>query len=290
MKTVREQVLAEAKRLFADGSVEAVLALRARDNGLVPHLFQSADDLGRFTPGPKWPLAKTLWLVSRELPPDARLGLICRTCDSRAVREQARLGQYPRQSVICIVMPCDDAQAQACSCAQPRPDVQADAPLRALSPDLRGLLERPDRSALWREHFQRCLKCFGCRNACPVCICPECRLEDDDFVPAGVLPPTPLPWHLCRATHVADSCVNCGACQDACPSGIPLKALHASLAEHLHRTASYRAGCGKTSPLQTPSGAEGPCGAPEPEWKDSLGGGSRPSVKPGGAPGSEGAP
>ncbi len=264
----------EARRLLEKGEVTAVLGLAAGEEGVMPCLFTRPGELDRLTDGPKYPLAKIAWRTLRGMPPGSRLAVVCRTCDSRAMREQEKMGQFPGRTMISLVIPCDAPQAERCCCVCPTPETtgeEARSPLAALNPALRELLESPDRAALWKEHLQRCIKCYGCRNVCPVCICPDCRLEDTEFVPATILPPSPLPWHLCRATHVAEACVNCGACQDACPSGIPLLALHSAIAGHLHEMSGYRSGTGAESPLRLAVLGSGPSGAPPPEWKNCIG-------------------
>ncbi|KZX15529.1 coenzyme F420-reducing hydrogenase subunit beta [Methanobrevibacter cuticularis] len=72
------------------------------------------------------------------------------------------------------------------------------------------------------DEFSRCMKCFGCREACPICYCPDCILESGpDWITKGLIPAAPL-FHLGRAVHMADSCTNCGQCEDVCPSEIPV--------------------------------------------------------------------
>lgn len=259
----------DARLLLEKGEVTAVLGLLGGPEGPMPYLFTQSGELDLREDGPKYPLAKTAWRILRAMPQGASLAVVCRTCDGRAIREQERLGQYPERNIRCLLIPCDTAQAERCSCVMPTPEAmeeEAKNPRTALSPELYAFLEAPDRVTVWREAMQRCIKCYGCRNVCPVCVCPECRLEDPAFVPVTVLPPSPLPWHVCRATHVAEACVNCGACQDSCPSGIPLLALHIAIAGHLHENTGYMSGLGKPLPLSEAAKAGGPTGAPMPQW------------------------
>jgi ferredoxin len=260
---VADALLEQARALLADGKVAGILALRREGEEALPHVFATVEELKEWTPGPKWPLAKILWRMLREEPSGKPLGVICRTCDSRALEEHVKMRQFPEDRLVRILLPCDDKQAELCACAQPAPDVFSEK--RPLNPGLRAVAEATP-AGIWREELQRCIKCYGCRNACPVCICPECRLEDPDFVPVLALPPSPLVWHLCRALHVADKCVNCGACQDACPSEIPLLAIHHALSDRLRAHSAYRAGTGQPSPLYTAALAEGPAGMAAPEW------------------------
>ncbi len=85
------------------------------------------------------------------------------------------------------------------------------------------------------EIFGPCVLCHNCRTACPVCYCRECffdsptfELEAEKYLGVaekrGVMrmPADTLLFHLTRMTHMVASCVGCGACEEACPNGIPL--------------------------------------------------------------------
>jgi formate dehydrogenase subunit beta len=96
--------------------------------------------------------------------------------------------------------------------------------------------------------FGQCIKCFGCRDACPICYCKDCYLEADrGTVPGGEIPPDPV-FPMIRAVHVMDSCVNCGQCQDACPMEIPLSRLIFMLNKELARTFKYEPGTDVNAP------------------------------------------
>ena len=73
------------------------------------------------------------------------------------------------------------------------------------------------------DEFSRCMKCYGCREACPLCFCDDCCLESEgpEWIPGGYTPAAPF-FHLTRMVHMADSCTNCGQCSEACPCEIPL--------------------------------------------------------------------
>jgi formate dehydrogenase subunit beta len=47
---------------------------------------------------------------------------------------------------------------------------------------------------------------------------------------------------ILRTIHVADSCVNCGQCQDICPSELPLSRLTHMLNAEIGSVLGYRPG------------------------------------------------
>lgn len=99
-----------------------------------------------------------------------------------------------------------------------------------------------DRFAYWTRQFDQCIKCFGCRDACPICYCQECTLEvERGLIPGGQVPPD-IMFSMLRTIHVADSCVNCGQCQDICPSELPLSRLIHMLNAETSPLFGYRSG------------------------------------------------
>ena len=75
----------------------------------------------------------------------------------------------------------------------------------------------------YMDEFDKCIKCYGCREACPICFCEKCSIESetDKWVGKGELPPSPM-FHFVRMIHMVDSCTNCGQCEEVCPAEIPL--------------------------------------------------------------------
>jgi formate dehydrogenase subunit beta len=79
--------------------------------------------------------------------------------------------------------------------------------------------EGKERLQTMMEDSSRCTKCYACIENCPICYCVECSTKKPYLVPPGVLP-VPFMFHLIRYAHVADSCVNCGQCEETCPMEI----------------------------------------------------------------------
>jgi formate dehydrogenase subunit beta len=103
-------------------------------------------------------------------------------------------------------------------------------------------LSQSERLNYWITEFNKCIKCYGCRDACPICHCNECILEAKrGFVEKGEIPPD-IMFPLTRLSHVADSCVNCGQCQDVCPMELPLSLLCSFLNTELAKVFNYTPG------------------------------------------------
>jgi formate dehydrogenase subunit beta len=86
--------------------------------------------------------------------------------------------------------------------------------------DFDGLGEGRDRLQVIMKETSRCIKCYQCISQCPICYCVDCTTKNPVYVPPGELPVSFM-FHLIRFAHIADSCVNCGQCEDVCPMEIP---------------------------------------------------------------------
>ncbi len=93
-------------------------------------------------------------------------------------------------------------------------------------------MTREQRWAFWQNEFSRCIKCYACRQACPMCYCSKCIVEvnQPQWIPVAPHEVGNLEWHVVRAMHLAGRCLNCGFCAKACPVGIPLNLLTQKLA------------------------------------------------------------
>ncbi len=73
--------------------------------------------------------------------------------------------------------------------------------------------------------ISRCIRCYACRNACPLCYCPTCFVDESkpQWVGKSIDPADTMTFHILRAYHCAGRCTDCGACERACPVGIPVR-------------------------------------------------------------------
>jgi len=106
-----------------------------------------------------------------------------------------------------------------------------------------------EKFSYWFGQFSRCIKCYGCRDACPICYCKDCILEADrGTIPSGEIPPN-IMFPMIRTVHVMDSCVNCGQCQDACSMDLPLARLIFMLNRELADIFKHEPGMDVNAPI-----------------------------------------
>ncbi|MFC2018598.1 4Fe-4S dicluster domain-containing protein [Chloroflexota bacterium] len=94
------------------------------------------------------------------------------------------------------------------------------------------------------KEISKCIRCYGCRNACPLCYCQECFVDHTKprWVGKTIDPVDTQLFHLTRAFHLAGRCVGCGACERACPMGVDLGKLNRKLDMDVDELFSYKAG------------------------------------------------
>ena len=110
------------------------------------------------------------------------------------------------------------------------------AELNKLSPE--------ERFAYWQKELSKCIKCYACRQACPMCYCTRCTVEvnQPQWIPVQSNTHGNMDWHILRAMHLAGRCISCGECGRACPVGIPCHLLTMHLADQVHNYFKVYAG------------------------------------------------
>ena len=101
----------------------------------------------------------------------------------------------------------------------------------------------------WNEYWNRCIKCYNCKDVCPVCFCNECELNQVCNEDKGEIPPNPIIFHGIRLTFMSFSCINCGQCEDVCPMEIPLAYMYHKMQLKYRDTSGYVSGVDEELPL-----------------------------------------
>lgn len=86
--------------------------------------------------------------------------------------------------------------------------------------------------------LQACTMCGMCIRGCPVCYCIDCILQKKRKA-KNINKET---YQLTRIAHVADRCVECGNCDNNCPTHLPLSLYFQSLNEVFKEKFDYITG------------------------------------------------
>jgi ferredoxin len=232
---MKKEIITRLKELFKDGRIDAVVGQRKMGDQVAPYLFTSSAELGSLVTGDeespggvRYSLFRLLSDLQRNYP-NKTFALMVRGCEERALRARladGRVSSLNPHRIETIGYSCPSELAAICECLKPWPDAlvagERTEGFKSIQTFPTDLIEDLTK---WLGISDRCIKCFGCRNACPVCGCQECTVEREALVPQRQLPPTDS-FLMTRAVHMVDRCVLCGLCERACPSGIPLRQLY----------------------------------------------------------------
>jgi len=150
-------------------------------------------------------------------------------------------------------VPKEELIADSCKhCVSPNPilyDVLLYTPIVVKQPDYRDIEEIDNMSIaekweFWREQFSMCVRCYACRNACPLCYCDDCILErlSPQWIYRSVNMSENLIFHLARSFHHAGRCAGCGECERVCPVNLPLMLLNRKLEKDSKELFHYTVG------------------------------------------------
>ncbi|MCL1917494.1 MAG: 4Fe-4S dicluster domain-containing protein [Peptococcaceae bacterium] len=185
-----------------------------------------------------------------------KTAIFVKGCDSRSLIGLIQDNQITRENVYIIGIDCPGLKeehnttilakkCETCYTATPvEYDILIDSPdKRPENPNgLKGFQAHRDlakienmppaeRGAYWQQMFQSCIRCYACRNVCPVCSCKECCFDQTlpNWVGKGNNTSDNGFYHLVRAMHVAGRCVSCGECERSCPMHLPVMLLNSKL-------------------------------------------------------------
>lgn len=236
------------RKLLEEDRVDGVFAYALNFGFPFPKLFtrQNIAELMPWTyTHARYPIVKMLLARARQNP-EKSYAILLRGCEERALAELFKWSQLDPGKVKVLGQACSQHLADHCECGKPYPDrldYGDPAQPASASEKVRNLeeMQREARLNWWLGHLNRCIKCYGCRDVCPVCFCTECSLEHTILVPAEKLPPD-TSFHLVRAVHMGGRCIDCGLCEEVCPARIPLRSLYKEVNSLVEQIFDYKPG------------------------------------------------
>jgi len=158
-----------------------------------------------------------------------------------------------------VSVPLDEVLHASCRLCARRNPVICDIPLGDPVaerdpgfPDVEAFASLPaeERRSRVEAEMAKCIRCYACRSACPLCTCASCFADSSQpqWVGRGAHPEDVTAFHVMRAMHLAGRCAECGACARACPTGVDLSILNRRLASDVSELFGCRAGLDENAP------------------------------------------
>lgn len=279
---IEKDLRVKARKLLASGEVRVVIGYgwARRQRRTVPIFVTDPGEVDQLIFNPLCVNNLSLYLLKKykDIQALGRPAIVAKGCDIRTIVVLLKEAQIAREDVVILGMPCNgmvyrqelwrgelaseilSPKCETCDVKNPhlydhligeKLNVPASKETRVLG---EGRLELTikeldgkspkDRWSFWMEHFERCIKCYACRQVCPLCYCERCITEKNipQWVETSAHPRGNLCWNLVRAIHLAGRCTSCGECDRVCPANIPLNLINRKLALVGEEAFSYRSG------------------------------------------------
>jgi coenzyme F420-reducing hydrogenase delta subunit/ferredoxin len=248
------------RRLLAEDKVKVVIGYGKRG----PVFITKPEDVEKLVWNNQCPANLTVYLKRKEIKALGRPAIVVKACDERALVVLEKESQLDRKELHVIGMACQgmgEPKCQACEVHLPQfadevigeTDKQApESADRWKALESLMALTTPQRMSYWATEFERCVKCYACRQVCPMCYCERCLVDKNrpTVIEPSATDKGNFAWHIVRAFHLAGRCIGCDECTRACPAGIDLRLLNLTLAKAAEEHFAYRAGTDpKTEPL-----------------------------------------
>jgi ferredoxin len=248
--SLQQDLRSRCHYLLSEGMVDVVIGY-GRSTDLehpFPVFVRKPNQVDRLIYNPHCHANLAVYLTRKEIKALGKPAICVTARDERALVVLQRESQIERDSiyVIGIVTPehgvprfADEVIGDTSTVAAAGQEGESDAHYEAF------MQKSPaERMAYWQAEFARCIRCYACRQACPMCYCEQCIVEKNQPVVVEASPTLRgnFAWQITRAFHQAGRCVGCGACTSACPVGIDLTLLNRSLAKAAEQHFDYRSG------------------------------------------------
>ena len=254
----QSEIIALCKKLLSSGSVKSIIAYRSSsvDGKAIPYIFSDASQADNVVWN-EWCVPNlSKYLIGR----DEKTAIVAKACDVRAIVSLIVEKQLKRENIHIIGISCSgmkdeysNARSACAECVVNQPPmfdshIENSTLLSNTDPCMSDSKDSNYNSSTDNMRFEnelrKCILCFACRQACYGCYCTTC------FIERGVPNWQPLNpdmgekalFHTVRTMHLAGRCVECGACENACASGVNLRYVIKDLSQFIADTYDYKAG------------------------------------------------
>jgi len=250
----REKIREICRELLEKGKADTIIGYT--EGGAfgmrIPYIFDKAAEAEALEWDARCAPNLCKYLIERK---DKKTGIVAKPCDVRGIVNYLVENQLERENVYIIGMDCAgmvDAQGDElpgcgeCNVKKPplfdvlveNPDVKEGGCGGTAPEDPANDFKR------FQSEMKKCILCYSCRQACYGCYCKVCFMDRGvpNWKPAVPDTGAKMVYHLGRAMHLAGRCIECGACERVCASGVNVRYLIKEVTDFVEKVYGFRTG------------------------------------------------
>lgn len=252
---IQEQYRSEAAALLSSGEVKLVIGFGAGSTAdrRRPLFARTPDEAQKFVLDAACIANLSTYLLAEGLLSDGKkVGVFLKPDGIRSVNILISEAQLKPEQVVILGYAIENGKDVAALEGRTVSDFSIGEKIRNLTPPPHVIeaaekieaMNAEERFEYWKEEFSKCIKCYACRQVCPMCYCRRCIVDvnQPQWVSTSSHTLGNFEWNLVRAFHLAGRCASCGACDRACPVNIPLRLVNYRMGKEVRSAFDYVAG------------------------------------------------
>jgi formate dehydrogenase (coenzyme F420) beta subunit len=263
-----QELVNVSKELFKSKKVSFIIGYTDDKKRIKPFIARDEKDAEKLTFNHYSLNNLSVYLTRVDKSKEGMIGIIAKGCDLRAIIALIQENQIKREDVFIIGVNCngvvsnydrewkkEDVAVKCVDCSVRSPKIydvligksdEFEKPndenlelikkLEALTPN--------ERWNFWEKEFEKCIKCYACRQACPLCYCEKCIVDKTTprWIESSATTRGNFSWNIIRAFHLAGRCIGCNECERACPMEIQLSLMNRKMGMIATTEFNYRHG------------------------------------------------
>jgi ferredoxin len=244
-----DNLVKRAKELLENKTVQVVIGYEAGPTGVIrPAFITDPEKAGRLVYNEKCVQNLAVYLTKQEVKNFGRMAIVSTLTVMRSIMMLISEQQLFAENIEVLGISADGslldiADIQVMKGYIEKSDLSNPEKYKSLLAEL-NKLSPEEKFAYWQKELSKCIKCYACRQACPMCYCTRCTVEvnQPQWIPVKANTQGNMEWHILRAMHLAGRCISCGECGRACPVGIPCHLLTMQLTDQVYNYFKVYAG------------------------------------------------
>lgn len=218
----------KATDLLNEGVVNLIIGFEQGNNKVRPLFCEKPEDAEKLIYCDDCSTNNAVYLTKKELIGDGKIAIIATYKEVASIIQLNKENQIKKENLIVLTVGEDGEVTELASfeemekfCLEHTPTAN---PAMAATLEKIDKMSREERWAYWKTELDKCIRCYACRAACPLCYCNRCISEVNcpQWLDPWKSTLSNIEWQINRVMHMSGRCTGCGACAKACPLDLPI--------------------------------------------------------------------